>query len=63
MRLGMTLQKGDYHKEKLLTGIRYRDEIVQPFVIPFIQQRHISAEQRSTTCCVQVFAYRSPTQR
>ena len=35
-----------------LTGIRYRDEIVQPFVIPFIQQRHISAEQRSTTCCV-----------
>ena len=35
-----------------LTGIRYRDEIVQPFVIPFIQQRRISAEQRSTTCCV-----------
>ena len=22
-----------------LTGIRYRDEIVQPFVIPFIQAR------------------------
>jgi hypothetical protein len=38
-----------------LTGMRYRDEIVQPYVIPFHpssgQQRHLSAGQRSTTCC------------
>ena len=40
-----------------LTGIHYRDEIV---IFAFChsvhpssgQQRHISAEQRSTTCCV-----------